>query len=63
MQNHEADALLNMELEQRLQERVRDIVLTDKHLTYAIGRMLSMDAGFLNACKANYEQYRMDGRL
>ena len=63
MQNHEADALLNMELEQKLMSRIRELILNDKDLAIAIGRVLALEPAFLNACKANYEHLRMTGRI
>jgi hypothetical protein len=63
MDNNHADALLNMELEARLQERVREIVMNDKNIAIAIGRVLALEPAFLNACKANYEHLRMTGRI
>lgn len=60
---NEANALLNMELESKLQERVRELIVNDREVVMAIGRILALDPSFLGACGANYEHYRLSGRL
>jgi hypothetical protein len=50
MDNNHADALLNMELEKRLQERVRELMLNDHDLLmqvmYFVRAKLSDDRAF-----------------
>lgn len=58
MDNNHADALLNMELEARLQERVRELLLNDRELVLALASKLSLNRSFLSACKANFEHFQ-----